>query len=214
MTIRILIADDHALVAEGLRSLLGSHDDFEIIACVHDGREAVRQVRNSAIDIAILDVSMAGLNGIDAIPEILEHGPSVRVIMLSMHGNHEYVVRALQAGARGYVLKKSAGQEIVNAVRNVHSGRRYLSQEIAEDVVEHFLRERVAVHPLDALSRRERQVLQLSAEGQNTAAIAKALNLSPKTIETYRGRLMQKLGIKDLPGLVRFAIQHGITPLE
>jgi DNA-binding NarL/FixJ family response regulator len=214
MNIRVLIADDHAVVADGLKALISAHDGLEVVACVSDGREAVRQAQNSNVDVAVLDISMPELNGIDAAARLRECSPNVKVVILSMHSNHEYVVRALQAGARGYVLKKVAGQEVVSAIRAVHGGKRFLSPEIAEDVVEHYLRERAPTHPLDSLSLRERQVLQLSAEGQSMATIAQALQLSPKTVETYRGRLMQKLGIKDLPGLIRFAIQQGMTPLE
>jgi DNA-binding NarL/FixJ family response regulator len=160
---------------------------------------------------------MPELNGIEAVQGIGEVCSSTQIIILSMHSTTEHIFRALQAGARGYLLKESAGIEVVNAVRAVHAGHRYLSQKISDWLIDDYVRQRQdaeAISPLARLSPREREVLQLVVEGKSSAEIADALSLSVKTVETYRSRLMLKLGISDLPGLVKFAIQHGLTPLE
>jgi DNA-binding NarL/FixJ family response regulator len=164
-----------------------------------------------------MDINMPELNGIEATHQIMENCPSTRVVILSMFATQEHIFRALQAGARGYLLKESAGIEVVNAVREVMSGHRYLSQKISEDVIDDYVRLRdqtIDEDPLSRLSPREREVLQLVVEGKSSAEIAEGLFLSPKTVETYRSRLMQKLEIHDIPGLVKFAIQHGLTTLE
>jgi DNA-binding NarL/FixJ family response regulator len=167
--------------------------------------------------VAIVDIAMGELNGIEATRQICQISASTRVIILSMHSTTEHIFQALQAGARGYLLKESAGIEVVNAVRAVHAGRRYLSQKISDTVIDDYVSQREfaeARGPLAHLSSREREVLQLVVEGRSSAEVAEILSLSPKTVETYRSRLMRKLGIGDLPALVKFAIQHGLTPLE
>jgi DNA-binding NarL/FixJ family response regulator len=214
MTIRVLIADDHGVVAEGLRYVVQAQPDMEVIACVQDSREAVRLALESRPDVVLIDQAMPLLNGAEATHLIRERCPEIRVIVLSMYSNRAHVVGALQAGASGYVVKKSAAKEVVDAIRAVHDGRRYLSKEIADVVVEQASRRASSPNPVDLLSSRERQVLQMLAEGLDPAAIAVTLSLSKKSVETYRARLMEKLGIHDLAGLVRFAIQHGITSLE
>jgi DNA-binding NarL/FixJ family response regulator len=187
-----------------------------VIGDAANGRETARQVARLCPDVAVLDIAMPELNGIEAAREIGQVSPATQVIILSMHSTTEHVFQALQAGARGYLLKESAGMEVVNAVRAVHAGQRYLSQKISDSMIDDYIRQRQAAQssPLACLSPRERQVLQLVAEGKSSAEIADILSLSLKTVETYRSRLMHKLGISDLPGLVRFAIQHGLTPLE
>jgi len=159
-------------------------------------------------------MAMPLMNGIEATRVIHDRIPGTRVIMLSMYSNPEYVYRALEAGASGFVVKRSAARELVNAIRAVHAGRRYLGTQVAEDVIERFIGKGVPKDPLGLLSSRERQVLQLLAEGKSVAEIAGILSLSPKTVETYRWRMFEKLDIHDLPSLVRFAIQHGVTQLE
>jgi len=217
MSITVFLADDHAVVRDGLRFLLEAQQDIEVIGDAANGRDAVHQVAQLHPDVVILDIAMPELNGIEAARQIGEVCPSTQIIMLSMHSTTEHVFRALQAGARGYLLKKSAGIEVVNAVRAVLAGRRYLSQKISDKVFDDYVRQREAVQakrPLARLSPREREVLQLLVEGKSGAQIATILFLSPKTVDTYRRRLMQKLGISDLPSLVKFAILHGLTPLE
>jgi DNA-binding NarL/FixJ family response regulator len=160
-----------------------------------------------------MDIAMPELNGIEATRQIHDASPSTQVLILSMHSTTEHIFRALRAGARGYLLKDSAGTEVVDAVRAVHAGRRYLSQKIASTVLDDYISERHRSSPLDSLSPRERQILQLVAEGKSSAEVAALLFLSPKTVDTYRSRMMQKLSIGDLPTLVKFAIQHGVTQL-
>ena len=217
MIITVFLADDHAVVRDGLRALLEAHADIQVIGDAADGRETVRQVARLCPDVIVLDIAMPELNGIEAAREIGHVCPSTKVIILSMLSTTEHIFRALQAGARGYLLKESAGVEVVNAVRVVHAGQRYLSQKISDRIVDDYLRQRQtapAPDPLAHLSWREREVLQLVAEGKSSAEIAGILSLSHKTVETYRSRLMRKLGVSDVPGLVKFAIQHGLTPLE
>ena len=206
--IRVLLADDHAMLREGLRALLSSMGDIEVVAEVANGREAVRRALELAPQVVLMDIGMPDMNGVEATALLLAKLPGVRVIALSMHGDAEHVQRALQAGAAGYLLKESAAAEVVAAVRAVHAGRRYLS--IA--VMPHARRRAGTTTPLASLSARERQVLQLVVEGRTSAEIGAALHLSRKTVDTYRSRLMRKLGVEDLPALVKFAIQHGITP--
>ena len=213
MAIRVLIADDHAVVAEGLRHLVEAEKDIEVVACVGDGREAVQQSRDLQPDVVLMDLSMPELNGADATRAILERDPRCRVIVLSMYSQREYVRRALKAGAAGYVVKRSAAKEVVEAIRAVHAGQRYLSPRVADVVLEDYTDENKD-DPLSRLSAREREVLQLLAEGRTGAQIAERLALSQKTVETYRARLVEKLGIRDLAGLVRFAIQKGLVSLD
>ncbi|MDY7077968.1 MAG: response regulator transcription factor [Chloroflexota bacterium] len=217
MSITIFLADDHAVVRDGLRFLLDAQQDIEVIGDAANGRDAVHQVTQLRPDVVILDISMPEMNGIEAAMQIRQGCPSTQVIILSMHSTTEHVFRALQAGAHGYLLKESAGIEVVNAVRAVLDGRRYLSPKISEQVFDDYVHQREAVEaksPLARLSPREREILQLVVEGKSSAEIANILSLSPKTVETYRSRMMQKLGIGDLPSLVKFAIQHGLTSLE
>jgi DNA-binding NarL/FixJ family response regulator len=213
MPIRVLIADDHSVVAEGLRHLVEAERDIEVVACVGDGREAVQQARDTQPDVVLMDLSMPELNGADATRAILERDPKCRVIVLSMYSQREYVRRALKAGAAGYVVKRSAAKEVVEAIRAVHAGQRYLSPRVADVVLEDYSDEKQD-DPLTRLSAREREVLQLLAEGRTGAQIAERLSLSQKTVETYRARLVEKLGIRDLAGLVRFAIQKGLVSLD
>jgi DNA-binding NarL/FixJ family response regulator len=213
MTIRILIADDHEIVAEGLKSLVEAEPGMEVIGIVPDGREAVKHARESKPDVVVMDMSMPELNGADATRAILQNDPSCRVIVLSMYAEREYVRRALKAGALGYVVKRSAAKEVVEAIRAVHAGQRYLSPRVADVVIDDYAGDE-RDDPLARLSAREREVLQLLAEGHTGAQIAERLSLSQKTVETYRARLVEKLGIRDVAGLVRFAIQRGIVSLD
>ena len=214
MTIRVLIADDHSVVAEGLRYLIREQPDMEVIGCASDGREAVRWALGSRPDIVLMDSAMPELNGTEATRLICEHLSHTRVIMLSMYSDPVHVSRALQAGASGYVVKKSVAKELLDALRAVHAGKRYLGGSLGETVHEQFVAGSAAADPIALLSSRERQVLQMLAEGAAVTHIARVLSLSPKTVETYRSRMMEKLGIRDLANLVRFAIRQGITPFE
>ena len=214
MAIRILIADDHGVVAEGLRFVVEAQADMEVIACVQDSREAVRRAIETHPDVVLIDHAMPELNGAEATHLIRERCPDTHVIILSMYSNRVHVLGALQAGASGYVVKKSAAKEVVDAIRAVHKGARYLSKELADSVIDQVVQKTPPEDALKRLSSRERQVLQMLAEGHAVAYIAATLSLSPKTVETYRARMMEKLGIQDFATLVKFAIQHGVTSLE
>jgi DNA-binding NarL/FixJ family response regulator len=214
MTIKVLIADDHGVVAEGLRFVVEAQADMEVTDCVQDSREAVRLSIDTRPDVVLIDHAMPLLNGTEATHLIRERCPETHIIILSMYSNRVHVLRALQAGATGYVVKKSAAKEVVDAIRAVHKGERYLSKELADSVIDQAVHKTGSGDPLERLSSRERQVLQMLAEGHAVAHIAATLSLSPKTVETYRARMMEKLDIHDFATLVKFAIQHGITSLE
>ncbi len=213
MPIKILIADDHGVVAEGLKHLIEAQPDMQVLGIAGDGREAVRLAREAQPDVVLMDLSMPELNGADATRAILERDGHCRVIVLSMYADREYVRRALKAGASGYVVKRSAAKEVVDAIRAVYAGQRYLSPRVADVVIDDYTAEDKQ-DPLARLSAREREVLQLLAEGRTGAEIAARLALSQKTVETYRARLVEKLGIRDVASLVKFAIQRGIVSLE
>jgi DNA-binding NarL/FixJ family response regulator len=213
MKTTIFLTDDHAVVREGLRLLLETQPDFVVIGEAGNGREAVREMVRLSPDIAILDIAMPELNGIEATRQLAEVCPQTQVIILSMHVTSGHIFQALQAGARGYVLKSSVGAEVVKAVRAVKAGQRYLSPKISDQVIQAYLSQGDD-DPLARLSPREREILQLVVEGKSSAEIAKTLSLAPSSVDTYRSRLMQKLEIYDLPTLVKFALQHGLISLE
>lgn len=213
MTIRVLVADDHGVVAEGLRALIDGQHDMKVVAVANNGADAVRRCVEKKPHVVVMDQAMPGLNGTEAAQMIRERRIATRVVMLSMHSNSVHVERALQAGASGYVLKQSVGGDLIEAIRAVHAGRRYLSKPLGDALIERM----VAGPPEDPLSRlsvRERQILQRMAEGSSIVQIAAALSLSRKTVETYRERTMEKLGLENLAALVKFAVRHGMVPLE
>jgi len=209
MTIRVLLADDHALMREGLRALLTSVPDIDVVGEVRTGREAEKQALQLNPDVVLMDIAMPDLNGIEAARVIHAKCPAVRIVMLSMHATAEYVYRAFEAGACGYLLKEVAVEEVITAVRTVHARKQYLSPALAASVPD--AASGYARGPVDSLSTRERQVLQLVVEGHTSSAIAGMLHLSPKSVETYRSRLMAKLDVRDVPALVKFALAHGLT---
>jgi DNA-binding NarL/FixJ family response regulator len=217
MTIAVFLADDHTVFRDGLRLLLEAEGDIIVVGDAANGRETVRQVGQLRPDVVVMDVAMPELNGIEATRQIRVISPSTQVVVLSMYYTTEHVFQALQAGASGYMPKESAGVEVVNAVRAVHAGHRYLSQDISDKVIDAYVRQRETAEaggPLAVLSPREREILQLVVEGKSSTEIAGLLSLSAKTIDTYRSRMMRKLGISDLPSLVKFAILNGLTPLK
>jgi len=214
MSIKVFLTDDHAVVRDGLRSLLEAQGDITVVGDAGDGYQAVDQVQKLRPDVVVMDIAMPKLNGIEATHQIRKSCPSTQVVILSMYSSAEHIFQALKAGAKGYLLKESAGTELVAAVRAVYSGRRYLSQKIAETMIDDYVHQWEPTEtksPLERLSPREREVLQLVVEGKPNKEIADILYLSPKSVETYRNRLMHKLGINNLPDLVKFAIQHGLT---
>ena len=215
--IKVLIADDHQILREGLKYILDTQADMKVIGEASDGRQAVKEAKRINPDVVIMDIAMPELNGIEAARQIIEECPSVKVIILSMHYSTEHIYQALQAGAKGFVIKDAAGKELMQAVRAVYGGHRYLSEKVDEILIEDYLMQRREMQPqgpLESLSPREREILQLVAEGKTSAAIAEILFISPKTVETYRSRLMHKLGLKDTAGLVKFAIAQGLTGVD
>lgn len=217
MSITIFLADDHAVLRDSLQFLLGAQADFTVAGTAGNGRDAVQQVAQLRPNVTILDIAMPEMNGIEAARQIRQVCPSTQVIILSMHRTPEHISQALQAGARGYLVKESASDDVIEAVRAVHAGKRYMSQGLSDVAIEYYVslhRDDAARSRLDSLTAREREILQLLAEGRSSPEIADLLSLSPRTVDSYRSRIMQKLDIHHLPGLVRFAIQHGLIPLE
>lgn len=209
--VRIVIADDHSLVRVGVRTLLEQLDGIEVVGEGSDGREALEAIKKHYPDIALLDIGMSGMNGLETTARVTKDFPNVRVIILSMHATEEYVWQALRAGAKGYLLKDSGLSELELAIRAVMRGEMFLTPAVSKKVVmDYMTRMDTETAPIERLTRRQREVLQLIAEGNTVKEIAWQLNLSVKTIETHRSQLMDRLDIHDVPGLVRYAMRMGI----
>ena len=211
--IRVLLLDDHAVVRDGLKALLGTQRDMQVVASFGAASDALRYASESPPDVAILDIALPGLNGIEVARLMHDTCPELHLLMLSMYANPEYVYQAFRAGASGYLLKESAGAEVVAAVRAVHGGQRYLSGRIPPQALTDYARER-GEQPLERLSRRELQILKLIVEGSTSGEVGALLGISPKSVDTYRSRMMRKLEIEDLATLVKFAIRQGVTSVE
>jgi DNA-binding NarL/FixJ family response regulator len=214
--IRVLLADDHTLVRAGIRALLEKLPGVEVAGEASDGREVLDLMKARQPDVVLMDISMPGLNGLHALARMTRDFPKVRVIILSMHPNDEYIWQALRSGAAGYLLKKAATAELSAALTSVAGGETYLSQEISSRFLKKFPLQQIArsSSPLEQLTSRQREILQLLAEGQTTKAIASILAVSDKTVEYHRAKLMARLNIFDIPGLVRFALRTGVVAQE
>jgi DNA-binding NarL/FixJ family response regulator len=212
--IRILLADDHDLVRAGFRSLLENLEGVQVVGEAADGQQALRLVDTLRPDLVLMDIAMPELNGLEATARIAKEHPDVRVMILSMHANEEYARRAIRAGAQGYLLKRASTAELELAVRAVARGDPYLSPAISKHLLADFARQSEHAGPLDQLSPRQREVLQLIAEGHSRKEIAEKLSISPKSFDAYRSEIMAQLGIDDTAGLVRFAIQQGLVSLD
>ena len=216
MSVRILLADDHKIVRDGLRALIEKESQMEVVGEAQDGREALKLIRQLAPDVVILDIGMPGLNGIETASEIAAEHPKTRIIGLSMHSDRRFVSEMLKAGASGYLLKDCAFEELACAIRAVIADEIYLSPKIAgvvlDDYVSHLTGGRGEAQP--TLTHREREVLQLLAEGESTKQIALALGVSSKTVETHRQHIMQKLGVFSVAELTKYAVREGLTSLE
>lgn len=217
----VMIVDDHALVRSGLRLILGQIDVGIRVSEATNGRDAIAMARRELPGLCLMDISMPGLNGIDAIPLLLQASPQTQVLMLSMHTDRQYVNEALRAGARGYLLKDSAVDELADALRALREGRPFLSRRVADDLLSDFARQSPSAansprgqEPVAMLTARQREVLQRIAEGQSTRDIAQSLHLSVKTVETHRAELMRRLDIHDVAGLTRYALRHGVVTLD
>jgi DNA-binding NarL/FixJ family response regulator len=211
--IRILLADDHNLLRDGLRLLLERQPDFAVVAEAGDGREAVRLAEEHRPDVAVMDIAMPVLNGIEATKQIVETCAPTGVIMLSMHHDESYIARALNAGARGYLLKDSLKADLIAAVKSVSQGYSYFSLKIRAMLQEDYFRQLADKHKTDTfelLTVREREILQLIAEGSSNKEIARVLNLSFHTVETHRGHILQKLNLHTVPELILYAVRKGI----
>lgn len=221
MSIRVLLVDDHQIVRDGLRSLLAKQIDIEVVGEAENGREGLQKARELKPDVVVMDIGMRELNGIDATKQLLVESPATKVVALSMHSDRRYISEMLAAGACGYLLKDSAFDELTAAIRAVAEGRTFVSQGIAGTVIDDYVRrlasegsEERAPSGGRALSPREREVLQLIAEGASTKEAAARLHLSVKTVETHRRQIMDKLGIYNLAGLIKYAVREGLASLE
>jgi two-component system, NarL family, response regulator NreC len=211
--IRILVADDHAVMRRGIRLVLEQHEDFTVVGEASDGREAVTIAESEHPDVAVLDISMPNLNGIEAARQITARQPGTALIILSMHSDESYVLRALKAGARGYLLKESPEADFVHAVRMVHGGKAFFSPAVSRMLVEDYVRQlqdKDLEDSYDLLTSREREVLQMVAEGNSNKDIAKVLNLSLYTVETHRSNILEKLNLHSVPELILYAVRKGI----
>jgi two-component system, NarL family, response regulator NreC len=211
--VRILLGDDHILMRQGLRKILEERADWEVVAEASDGREAVRQAATVRPDVAILDIGMPLLNGIEATRQMVRKFPDIRVLMLSMHSAEAYIIQALKAGARGYLLKDAADVELIRGVMAVANGKSYFSPAVSKVMLDDYVRhlaERGIVDRFDSLSEREREVFQLVAEGHTNKEIADLLSVSPVTVETHRAHILQKLDVHNMAELVLYAVRRGV----
>ena len=219
--VRVILADDHKLVRAGIKSLLESSGGISVIGEADNGREVIKLTEQLNPDIVFLDIAMPELNGLQAAEKIIKDFPDVAIAILSMHLDEEYVIQALKAGASGYLLKDSAPGELKTAVETISKGKIYISPAIPREMIDEYQRRlKTASSPeevltsTDILSTRQKEVLQLIAEGNSTREIAEKLFISVKTVETHRSQIMKKLGIKDIPGLVKYAIKKGILRID
>ncbi len=211
--IRILLADDHTIIRSGLRLLLEQQPDFKVVAEAGDGREAVELVSRHHPEVIVLDIGMPQLNGIEATQQIVSREPRTQVVILSMHSDEGYVLRALKAGARAYILKNSADADLIRAVRSVSEGKSFFSPVISKMLLEDYIRQirdKEVEDSYDLLTPREREILQLLAEGKTNKEVAKILNLSLYTVETHRGNILEKLNLHGVPELILYAVRKGI----
>ncbi len=215
MDITIFLADDHAVMRDGLRLLLQMEKNFNVIGEANNGREAVSQIIKLSPDVVIMDIGMPKIDGIEAARQIHKTDPAIKIIILSMHDTTDHVYRALKAGALGYVLKEETSNEVIQAVKTVYQDERYLSRKISEKLISSYLNHLDTLeNPVDSLSERELEILRFLIHGKTNAEIGVILDISAKTVQTYRTRLTEKIGVKDIPGLIRFAIKHNLISMD
>ncbi len=209
--IKVLLADDHSIVRAGLRRLLEESGDMEVVSEASDGREAIQQARDRHPDVAVIDLTMPGLDGLEVISQLRSYCPKLPILVLTMHEEEQFVVRSIEAGARGYLTKQSAPEQLVKAIRKIYAGGRYLSDNAAEALALHTAKGKAGRSLLDSLSNREIQVLRRLASGQTNREIAEDFCISIKTVDAYRLRLLKKLNLRNNAELTRFAIQHKLV---
>ena len=216
MTTTIMLADDHKIVRQGLRALLEAEPDFHLVGETGDGLEAVQLAERLCPDVLVLDLMMPGLGGLEVTLQVGKRSPQTRVIILSMHADEAYVLEALRNGAAGYVLKESSADELVQAVREVVAGRRFLSSPLSERAIDAYVSkaQEVVLDRYETLTAREREVLHLAAEGHTNAEVADRLSISSRTAETHRANMMRKLALRSQTDLIRYALRRGIIPME
>jgi two-component system, NarL family, response regulator NreC len=216
MAVSVLLADDHPIVRQGLRHLLEMQPDFKVVGEASDGLEASQMAERYHPDVLVVDMMMPGLNGLEVTRQVRQRSPATRIIVLSMHNNDAYVLQALKRGASGYVLKDSGPGEVVQAVKQVMEGQRYLSASLAANLIELLLKQtgNLPKDPYEELTNREREVFQLTAEGWNNNEIAERLCISPRTVEVHRANLMEKLGLHSQMDVLRYAIRRGLVTVE
>jgi two-component system response regulator NreC len=215
--IRLLVADDHKIFRQGITKLLEQEPDLQVVGEAADGREAVKKATELKPDLVLMDIAMANLNGLEATKQIKKVLPETKIIMVTMHKNEEYILQSFQAGASGFILKEGAVEELVNAIRSIYQDKSFLSPTISKTLIDAYLRKMETGKtetPFDLLTDREREVLQLIAEGYTNREVAKALFISVKTVEAHRAHIMQKLNIHDVAKLVKYAIQKGLVDLN
>ena len=210
MSIRIVVADDHAIVREGLKQILGAQADFQVVAEASDGHEALKRVRELDFDVLLLDMSMPGKSGVELIKQVRAEKPKLRILVLTMHEEHQYAVRAIRAGASGYLTKEGASAQLVTAIRKVASGGAYISAEVAEQLALNAMPDATAA-PHERLSDREFQVFRMIAEGKSVSEIADRLNLSVKTVSTHKANVLAKMGLSTQGELIRYALENDLV---
>ena len=211
--LRVVLGDDHTIVRQGIRKILEEQREWEVVAEAGDGRDAVKKVLEHEPDVAILDIGMPLLNGIEATRQIVKRAPTVRVLILSMHSDEAYITQALQAGAKGYLLKDSADTDLIRGVTDVAAGKSFFSTAVAKVMLDDYVRhlaDKGIVDRYDALSEREREIFQLVAEGHSNKAIAELLSISPATVETHRAHILQKLDLHNTAEVVLYAVRRGV----
>ena len=214
--IKVVVADDHTILRQGIKALLDNQEGIEVVGEAKDGREAIKTIEELSPDVILMDIAMPGLNGLEATRRIKKKFPKIKVVVLTMHANEEYIFQILNAGADGYLVKETAFQDLISAINAVHRGGAFMSPSISKKVMTDYIQRAQGEEKVgfDTLTTREREILQLVAEGNSNKKIAEALFISPKTVETHRAHIMDKLNIHDRAGLIKYAIRKGMINLD
>ena len=214
--IKVVVADDHTILRQGIKALLNNQEEIEVVGEAKDGREAIKVIEELLPDVILMDIAMPGLNGLEATRRIKKKFPKTKVVVLTMHTNEEYIFQILNAGADGYLVKETAFQDLISAINSVHRGEAFMSPSISKKVMTDYIQRAQGEEKVgfDTLTTREREILQLVAEGNSNKKIAEVLFISPKTVETHRAHIMDKLNIHDRAGLIKYAIRKGMINLD